>query len=128
MTLIVCVDARGGLSFCGRRLSRDRAVCADILALAAGQTIWMNAYSAKLFPTVENICVAEQPAQHAGAGEMCFVENTALPANAARMIVYNWGRDYPADCYLERSGWRCVERLSFSGHSHSEITRETYLR
>lgn len=128
MTLIVCVDTRGGLSFCGRRLSRDRAVCADILALADGRPLWMTEGSARLFPAAENIRIAEQPAQAAGAGECCFVETTALPKQPARMVAYNWGREYPADRHLRCDGWRCVERVTFSGHSHSEITRETYLR
>lgn len=35
MTLILCVDDRGGLSFNGRRQSQDRRVREDLLTMAA---------------------------------------------------------------------------------------------
>ena len=53
MHLIVCVDDRDGMSFCGRRLSRDRELIAHILKLTAGRKLWMSAYSAKMFPDAD---------------------------------------------------------------------------
>ena len=37
MTVIVCMDERGGMSFCGRRVSRDRVVTARILEKTGGR-------------------------------------------------------------------------------------------
>ena len=36
MILISCIDDRGGLLFHGRRLSRDRVLCQDVLRTCAG--------------------------------------------------------------------------------------------
>ena len=47
MTVIVCVDDRGGMRFHGRRQSRDRLLCADVLRLCG--RVRMNAASAALF-------------------------------------------------------------------------------
>ena len=48
MTLIFCVDERGGIEFNGRRQSRDAAVCEDIISSLGGK-IEMSEYSAPLF-------------------------------------------------------------------------------
>ena len=49
MTLILCVDDRGGLSFNGRRQSQDRRVREDLLTMAAGGALWMDDYSRRQF-------------------------------------------------------------------------------
>ena len=41
MILISCIDDRGGLLFHGRRLSRDRVLCQDVLRTCAGSPLWM---------------------------------------------------------------------------------------
>lgn len=128
MVWIVCADNRDGILFNGRRLSRDRAVCTDILRLAAGRALWMNAYSAKLFPTAENLHISEAPAQCAGADGLCFFENTTPEGDADTLVVYRWNRDYPADRYLSLTGWRRTDAEDFQGYSHERITREVYKR
>ena len=50
MHLIFCVDDDYGLSFCGRRLSRDREVYAHMLKISHGHTLWVAPESTGLFP------------------------------------------------------------------------------
>ncbi|MBR4952997.1 MAG: hypothetical protein IKZ30_00620, partial [Oscillospiraceae bacterium] len=49
MTVVVCLDDNFGMAFGGRRLSRDRAVCADIVQMASGNAIAMHERSKMLF-------------------------------------------------------------------------------
>lgn len=132
MILICCVDDTGGMAFNNRRQSRDRALLSDMNSLCREKTLWMNAYSAKLFDeTWENVAVDEAFLEKAGGGEFCFVENIPLskiPGNTEELILYKWNRRYPADCCLEAdmSGWQMCECTEFQGYSHEKITRERY--
>ena len=135
MDLIVCLDERDGMMFNQRRQSRDRAVIEDVLALAAGRPLWMNAYSAPLFAGAENVQVSPQFLAEAPAEALCFVEDQAVAAFAARIarvIVYRWHRVYPADrrfdLALADAGWWLAASRDFPGHSHDIITREEYER
>ena len=49
MILIVCVDDHNGMMFNHRRQSQDRILRGDILELAEGKILWMDAYSKKQF-------------------------------------------------------------------------------
>ena len=135
MELIVCLDERDGMMFNHRRQSRDRAVVEDVLALAAGRPLWMNAYSAPLFDGAENVRVSPQFLEEAPAEALCFVEDqdvASFAARIARVIVYRWHRVYPADRHfdlaLTDAGWHLAACYDFPGHSHDTITREEYER
>ena len=78
MHLIVCIDERDGLSFCGRRLSRDSVLNQHMLKMTEGHALWMNAYSAKMFSGTD-ICEDELYLKKAAMGEYCFLENATLP-------------------------------------------------
>ena len=128
MTLIACVDDRLGMAFHKRRQSRDRAVCADIAALAAGLPVWMETKSEPLFAelgiaSVTQGAPSDQP--------YCFVETLAPSAVCQapdRIVLYRWNRHYPADLYFDipLDGYRFVEHIEFVGTSHEKITREVY--
>lgn len=60
MTGIVCLDQEDGLLFNGRRQSRDRVVTEKILSMTKGKTLWMSAYSRRIFPEDAPVCVAEE--------------------------------------------------------------------
>ncbi len=136
MTVIVCVDDNGGMSFCGRRVSRDRAVTARILEKTGGRALWMSPYSAKLFdPLPENAHVSENFLADAPDGAVCFAETSPLgnaAARAERVVRYLWNRRYPSDVRLDvdvtAAPWRRVSREEFAGHSHERITEEVYER
>ena len=125
MTLILCVDDRGGLSFNGRRQSQDRRVREDLLTMAAGGTLWMDGYSRRQFtePEAAAIQVDRDPAARAAeGGGLCLLElqdpETALE-RADRLVLYRWGRRYPADRRLDLppKGWRLEGRTEFPGRS-----------
>ena len=74
MTLIVCVDDRGGMLFNGRRQSSDRHVTQRICDLAKKSRLLVNPYTAKLFSDDVVTCV-DGMLQTAQAQDCCFVEN-----------------------------------------------------
>ena len=136
MTVIVCMDERGGMSFCGRRVSRDCAVTARILEKTGGRALWMSPYSAGLFdPLPENACVSEKFLAAAPSGTVCFVETQPLgnaAARVVRIVRYLWNRRYPSDVRFDvdvtAAPWRLVSREEFAGHSHERVTEEVYER
>ncbi|MBR4109146.1 MAG: ribonuclease Z [Oscillospiraceae bacterium] len=133
MTLILCADDRDGLLFHNRRLSRDSVLCNRILELCGNKTLWMNSYSASIFPrNTPNIRVSEKFLEEAGEGEFCFVENTEITEVLSRtktLVIYRWNRSYPSDVKLPESlleGKKPVSTLEFAGSSHPSITQEVY--
>lgn len=131
MHLILCIDERDGLSFCGKRQSRDRMVNDHILQLASGQKIWMSPYSAPFFEG-NAVCADAHFLEKAGVGEYCFLEVDPLPENNENLesvILYHWNRTYPSTVKFPRSllsGMNLVQREEFSGSSHETITMERY--
>lgn len=132
MHLIVCVDDRDGMSFAGRRLSRDREVIHHILKLTEGKQLWMNTYSAKLFPA-DSVYVADDFLGSAGAGEYCFLETTPIPEvipNLESVILYRWNRRYPSTDRFPRA---LLDHMhpelteEFPGYSHERITMERFV-
>ena len=130
MTLIVCLDDRNGMSYNGRRQSRDSALCRDVEELSCGRLL-VNAYSQKLFPGAD---ICPDPLKAAGTEDFCFVEDIDVSPfleKANRLIVYRWNRHYPADVVFpqgELEKWQLTERIEFPGSSHEIITREVYIR
>ena len=130
MTVIVCVDDRGGMRFHGRRQSRDRVLCADVLRLCG--RVRMNAASAALFQDCDGqIQVCEDFLQTAGPGDACFVEDGPLSGlEIDTLILYRWNRVYPGDVFLDfrpdAQGMTLVSSEEFSGSSHKRITREIW--
>ena len=132
MRLIICVDARGGMSFNGRRVSRDRVVTEQIIA-SEGGCLRMADYSRSLFPADADLYAGEDFLENAAPEDRCFLE-ISDPApwlhRAEEIILYRWNRSYPYDNRfpLEQldSGWELAETLDFQGNSHEKITREVY--
>ena len=127
MILIVCLDDKNGMMFNHRRQSRDRVLVERIRTITSGSTLWMNAYSAKLFPGGVN--VDEDFMEKAGEGEYCFVETFAPEIDKAeKVIIYRWNRDYPADVYFtaDMSGMELESSFEFEGSSHECITENLF--
>ena len=131
MHLIFCVDDRDGLSFCGRRLSRDSCVTEHILRLTQGHDLWLHPYSAQLFSNA-SVRVDEDFQRKAGQGAYCFVEITPLLEtyeDLESVILYRWNRAYPATCKFDRkilAPMHLIHREEFPGNSHETITMERY--
>lgn len=131
MTLFVCVDDKLGMAFGGRRQSRDRALCEDMLTFAAGKTIRMAPRSVKLFEGLGGVVAESADLMQTGAGECCFVEFEPVDRLAERadtLVLYRWNRHYPADLRFEvpLETWKLREVTEFAGTSHETITREVY--
>ena len=130
MKLIVCVDDRGGLTFGGKRVSRDGVLIRRILDRVGEGRLWVTPYSAPLFEAAP-VCVdAALPAR---AGEWCFLEDAdpaELLARAGEVWLYRWNRHYPSDRKFPGLGpeWTMVETAEFEGKSHPVITEEVYRR
>ena len=131
MHLIVCVDDRDGMAFCGRRLSRDREVYAHIRKLTHGHKLWMHPASAQLF-SGDAVVHDTSFLELAGQGDYCFAETTPLPsriANLESVILYHWNRAYPSNLRFPRSlleNMHLVYTEDFPGNSHDTITMEHY--
>lgn len=129
MHLILCVDDRNGLSFCGRRLSRDRLLNEHILKISAGHRLWVHPYSRELFPADAVMADAEFLAK-AQPGDYCFAEISLLPQSVESITLYRWNRAYPATDKLPGdflSAMRLVQTEEFPGNSHERITMEKYV-
>lgn len=133
MTLIFCVDDNLGLMFNKRRQSRDSAVLEDIKNCFAGEKICISAYSEKLFNEAGvDYELCENFEKQDG---IYFVEdkyNPDLLSVADEVILYHWGKAYPADVNFDiaflGADFTLAEQTVFKGTSHNEIKKEVYTR
>ena len=136
MRVIVCVEDRGGMTFNGRRVSRDRAVMADIVRDMNGATLYAEKYSEILFSELEcNVIFSDAPLDASDENDTCFVERESLLPYADKitaLTVYRWNRRYPWDRSLDLTpdalGLRLVSTCDIEGYSHEKITKEIYGR
>ncbi len=132
MHLIVCIDNCDGMSFCGRRQSRDREVIAHILKTTGESLLWVSPYSADLFPG-ERIVTSPDFLEKAGEGEYCYAETAVLPNDLKQLesvTLYHWNRSYPATVKFPRQILQSMHlqtREEFPGYSHETITMERYI-
>ncbi len=133
MTVAICLCDRGGMLFNNRRQSKDRNQILDLLSLASGEKIYINAFSEKLFSdSGANFEVVENPLE---SGGFAFVENLHISPYIDRinkLIIYRWNRRYPADFSVDISpsdaGMSLSESVDFEGYSHEKITREVWIK
>lgn len=136
MTLITCIDDRGGQAFHRRRLSRDRALCVRVLELAGTGRLRLSPYSLPLFgalPPAAALAAGEDFLDRATGDELCFAEREDLSPwldKADRLVLFRWNRTYPYDLRfpleeLEKH-WVLTGTADFPGSSHEKITEETY--
>lgn len=136
MTVIFCIDDKGGMLFNKRRQSRDRVVTADMLELAReeGKILSVSPFSEKLFAEAgAEVRVLGDIVSEAKRTDICFVEDiapTAFGKKVSRLVVYKWNRAYPADFYADTdlSQWKLTSSEELSGYSHEKITKEIYVR
>lgn len=138
MILISCIDDRGGLLFHGRRLSRDRVLCQDVLRTCAGSPLWMAPGSRSLFSSLRDglsssILTSEDFLAQAAPGEFCFLEDRPI-----RPFLDGWSpwssitgtAATPQTCFWTWTpaalGWSLLGREEFPGSSHKKITKEVY--
>lgn len=132
MIIAIALDDGLGMTFNNRRQSRDRVLFQDLLD-STDNKLWINDYTAKIFPLEAKVQVSENFLTLAGKNDICFVENvdvSRLIDNADGVIVYRWNRAYPRDMLFngDLSQFRLVETSEFAGYSHEKITKEVYTR
>ena len=136
MTVFVCIDERGGMTFNGRRQSRDSEVMSDIKKSCEKGLLLASAFSEKML-TAEGLSakIVDDPLSNAGEGDFVFIENLPLIPHLDRikkLIIYHWNRHYPSDRKLDvdvsSHGFRLISSREFKGSSHEKITREDYGR
>ena len=128
MILVSCVDNSMGLRFNGRRCSRDREVCRDLLERAGGE-VWLRTESAVLFRDFPEARLHPvEGLENVPAGAACFWETPAEDADAEKVFLYLWNRDYPSDEKFRFPAglWYCTEEREFPGFSHPVITLRRY--
>ena len=138
MILATVVDDGMGMTFNGRRQSRDRILQQRILRLADGKTLWMNDYSRGLFQDkYENVRIRTDGnfLRKADAGDICFNETESLSSvedKIEKLVLFRWNRSYPSDTKFDidlNDGLWCMESTEdFAGSSHERITMEVYAR
>ncbi len=127
MILALCADDRLGMSFGGRRQSKDAEVRQKLLELSGG-SLRMSDYSARQFDEA----VYHGPDYLSGAqnGDWCFSESTdheEFVEKIEKIVLFRWNRHYPADIHFQFPGkWLLVQSEDFPGSSHDTITMEVY--
>lgn len=137
MIVIAAVDDGNGMMFNRRRQSQDRVLRKKVLALTAGNRLWMSHYTARQFADCQanHICADDAFLEKAAPGEYCFVEDAPVAPHAAsveQVILFKWNRRYPSDASfdidLSAPGWKLASTEDFPGSSHEKITMEVYTR
>lgn len=130
MIVAICIDENDGISFFGKRLSRDREVIKDFMSLSRGK-VFIAPYSRILFSEYDVICDSEF-LDKAGKGDYCFVENRNIDEYSEKIekiVIYNWNRPYPSDKKFKMpDGFVHTDSTDFEGYSHENISREIYSR
>lgn len=131
MKLIVCVDNNGGLSFFGKRLSKDRVVEADMKKLLGSSTLYAHPYSESFFcEPAPNFVFDRAYRKLAGEEDYVFHEIGTLDQKPFDTIIqYCWNRDYPQEeVFKPEKEFHLDSEEEFKGFSHEKITRKIFKR
>ena len=136
MTVFVCTDERGGMTFMNRRVSSDKILTKDIEKTVGDGILYISDFSELLFENSDiSVMSVPSPLDIAGEDDFVFVENIPLKQSLEkidRIILYNWNRRYPFDFSFdlspEEEGFRLLEKCEFKGNSHDKITKEIYTK
>ncbi len=132
MTVVICLDDDGGVSFNKRRQSSDRMLI-DELIRSTDVDIYINEYSLPLFSDhLDRVKVCSSPLDDCQSGGICFLERTdPTPwlGDIGAFVIYRWNRRYPRDISFKienARGFAKVSESEFVGSSHKIITKEVY--
>ena len=127
MTYAIAIDDLGGMTFMGKRLSRDRIMLARLADLD-GELLVLP-YSMPLFAEGTVTQVSDPTVRREGA--VLFLE-TVDPApylrSGDRLVVYRFGRRYPSTlaCSVPFDRLTVLRETPFVGSSHPEMTETVY--
>ena len=135
MTVFVCVDDELGMTFFGKRQSRDSVVIKDMIKTArvARGVLVALPFSEKLLSGEDGVRIDADAIKN--GADFLFIENEALSPfldKIDKLIVYRWNRLYPSDKKLdtppEKNGFHLLLRSEFKGSSHDVITKEVFVK
>lgn len=132
MTVFVCLDDNKGMMFNDRRQSRDSKVIEQIIAISAGNKLYMDGYSAKMFYSID-VTVDDSFLDKADEEDCCFVEKAYLKEydeKIKKLVVFKWNKFYPCDKRLDIGfeNRKLKKSFDFEGTSHEKITCEVWVR
>lgn len=134
MTVFVCLDDKMGMTFGGRRQSRDSKVIEDIFATVGKENLFIAPFSEKLLDGRKNVKVKRDPLG-AAKRDFCFIEDRGIEKHINdidTLIIYKWNRHYPSDMKFDvipaDCGFVLTEAVELAGTSHEKITKEIYKR
>ena len=132
MTLIVCLDPKGGMLFNKRRQTVDYDLCRQIGA--DFPDLYISPFSEKYFSGI-SCTVAKDPfAACSEVGAVFLEQGSAIEHldEIDKLIIYRWENTYPADTYFdinpEVCGLKLKGKLKFSTEVHKNIVKEIYKR
>ena len=134
MTVFLCIDDRGGMTFMKRRLSRDKIMIEDLSKEVGEGILYISDFSEALFSDSElSVMSVSNPLASAGEDDFAFIEDIPISNAIDRidtLIIYKWNRKYPYDFALDidplNCGFSLLSSCDFKGNSHDQITKEIY--
>ena len=129
----VCLDDEGGMTFFGKRQSRDRVLIGELCDSTDGK-IYINSFSSHIFAGHEGkVEISEDPLAECPAGGVAFIENLPLAPyfeKISEIILYKWNTLYPYDRRIDISfsDFEVISKKEFAGSSHDKITKLTMRR
>lgn len=133
MTVIICVDKNNGMSFGGKRQTKDRKLREFLLDIAEreGLQIAMTPYSYEQFKEDERDALITVKENFSFDEDYVFLEhNIPVPWNKVdKLFLCCWNREYPTDEYFSLPiGVECEFMYSdcIIQASHEELIVETY--
>ena len=134
MNLIVCLEERNGMSFFGKRLSRDAKICEKMVSFVGNNKLFLTPYSAKIFESLpDNFIISENPLESAEQDDFCFVETQDISCftnDINTIVVYKFCRTYPYDKTFDTNlleARKLAFTTEFAGNSHDKIIEEVYV-
>ena len=129
MKIVVCISNNNGMMFNHRRQSKDKNLTKKILEMTKNDGLIIYPYSEPLFDG-QDVEISEFPLAH--SDKYVFIEEPMLipPILFTEIIVCKWGRDYPADQFLniDMTQYQLLSTEEFVGNSHPEMTIEKWIR
>lgn len=133
ITVILTVDDKDGVSFDGKRQSRDREIVKDICS-SLDCKIYLTEYSSRLFGDFKDRTeICDNPILKCPDGAAAFLEGHPIGPyieSIGKVILYKWNKVYPADDFFDArevlEAGSLITSLEFNGFSHEKITKEVY--
>ena len=133
MTIIQCLDNRGGMLFNGRRQTLDYEL-ASIIYEKYKDKLCICSFSESFFKDLK-VKTYENPLSDAPDDAVVFIENIDITEHIQKIdeiIIYRWNRHYPADRHFSfeptEMGYKLVGKVKFSTKIHEDTVKEIYRR